>query len=1556
MLDENVIWGEKGIWQSSLVVSGCVAAVSALLFLLQSVLHSTYVKADVSRDNADLSCIQRHIERVSGSVIFAFRCARLFCCIALLVLSVTGAASPPGIQHARLDFQIGNFWLDLSLCGVYTYTVLLSLVSVLASQPFSKLACVHLAIVLAATWGIYVYRDIWPLATFTLDPIDAAEGWLLWTKFALLSVAGVLIPLAAPRQYIPLDSENPREPNPEQTASILSMALYSFMDPVIVKAHRAPHLKLDELPPIADYDMTEPLIKKSYPCLDPFELKKDRHIFWGLLSVFYKEYMLLTVMLLVRVPTSLASPVGINRLLRYLETGGEDAIVRPWVWISWLFFGPVIGSITAEWYMFLGTRITVRAQAIITSLVFDHALRIRVKAGSDNSAVTASGISAPTALDTSSFLDSSTASHSSPDSEEDTIHPKSIDSSTINKQISEADCEGSSTSETSQSLVGRLNTLVTIDVDKITRARDFVMLLVMVPLQAVLSLWFLYSVLGWSSFVGFATMLTLAPLPGYIASRTRRIQAEKMKKTDARVQAVTETMNVIRMIKLFGWERRTADQIAGKRQEELIWLKKYNLMSLSINIMTFMIPLVTMLVTFSMYTLVMKQALTASTIFSSMAAFDLLREILNHVTFMTPWIIQGKVSLDRLQDFLQKTEVLDRFASGNIEPTAPVEVAPEVIGIKEARFTWANDNDGASTPGCQRRKFSLRIEDELIFKRGHINLILGPTGSGKTSILMALLGEMHYIPLSHKSFVNLPRDKGVAYAAQETWVQNDTIRENILFGSPFDEERYNKVIMQCALKRDLSLFDAGDQAEVGERGLTLSGGQKARITLARAIYSSAEILLLDDVLAALDVHTARWIMDKCLKGDLVRGRTIILVTHNVTLTSLTADFVVSLGTDGRIASVGSLDVALAKNIKLLEETQHEDQYSNTAVRDIDELILDAPTRVSEDGKLVVEEEVAEGHVGWAAMKLYGTALGGSRPLLFWLGSAGGVFLSNLMAAGQIWFLGYWGRQYEIHDDPREVHVGFYARIYSLLLLVLAATFCFSWSTWIIGSFRASKKIHQELITSILGTTMRWLDQTPVSRVITRCTQDIDAIDSTLMEYVFWFMEETLDMLVRFCAVIAYSPIFSIPGAIIAGVGALCGQIYMKAQLCVKREMSNAKAPVLGHFGAATAGLTSIRAYGAQEAFRQASMRHIDRYTRAAVQFNNLNRWVIVRLDTLGGIFATSLAVYLIYGTNTPASSVGFSLNMAVSFAAMILVWIRILNTLELSGSSLERIQQYREIEHEPQPTLAGVPPAYWPSSGGLKVDRLSARYSADGPRILHEISFEVRSGERVGIVGRTGSGKSSLTLALLRCIITEGKVYYDGIPTDSVNLEALRSHITIIPQVPEMLSGTLRQNLDPFEQDTDAVLNDALRAAGLFSLQSETDDGRITLDTQIANGGSNLSVGQRQILALARAVVQQSKLLILDEATSAIDYATDAVIQRSLRSGLGKDVTVLTVAHRLQTIMDSDRILVLDAGRVVEFDTPSELLKMGEGILRALVEESGDKETLYKMAQEASAT
>ncbi|KAI0918391.1 hypothetical protein AcV5_002391 [Taiwanofungus camphoratus] len=1580
--------------QNALVFPTYAACVSAVVLIYQLLAASKLVRtlrAKVSSASVSVedgvsddvepaegtggqSSVVRHVRRLGGPVIFAFKCARLLSCIALSGLCIF---APVSEERRRLSPGLTkpDDWYQIEASGIYGYALLLALASVAAKPWLSRLASRHLSTVLFLCWAVYVYRDIWPLATFTLNPVDAAEGGILWTKIALLTIAAVVVPLCMPRQYIPLNPKEPKPPNPEQTASILSLVFYNWLDNIVFEAYRTPHLSFEQIPFLPDYHHTENLVRLSYPHLDPFQMRKHEYIFWGFMRVFRTEYTVMCLMLALRVITFFAGPIGIYRLLDYMQTGGAGAVVRPWVWVALLFLGPLSNSIVFQWYIFNAVSSMVSMEAIITQLIFDHALRIRMKAEVSDTSASDGDVTVVTTPDTASVVEPSDtqASAASPDSdsnEDEMMRSSSLKASVSQgKQKSRDDLTNGSSASTSDkpmptsdektgNLVGRLNNLVTSDVDNVHMGCDFPFLIVETPMMIILCVCYLYRILGWSAFVGMGVMVVLLPLPGYVAMFVQKVQVEKMKKTDARVQTVTEIMSVIRMIKVFGWEPRMTEQLAEKRAEELQYQRTFKLLELINGYMNNILPLITMIITFATYTLVMKRDLTASSLFSSITVFTMLRQELHEVFGMVPRVIKAKVSLDRMDEFLKKTELLDVYSGAEKDgyqsrfALPSVQVGQDVIGIREAAFTWDNNTDGSVTPGRQGRKFTLRIENELVFERGHINLIVGPTGSGKTSLLMALLGEMHYIPAGSDSYVNLPRLGGVAYAAQESWVQNETIKENILFGSPYDEERYNKVIVQCGLERDLSLFNAGDETEVGEKGLTLSGGQKARITLARAVYSSAEILLLDDVLAALDVHTARWIVEKCLKGDLIRGRTVLLVTHNIAMATPISEFVVSLGTDGRISSQGGLSNALAKDDKLAAAMAEESKEIEKAEEEVDQIIPDVKQA---DGKLIVAEEISEGHVSWQALKLFFSSLGGRHPVAFWFWLFGSYILSELASVIQIWVLGLWARQYERHQSS-EVAVSYYLSVYAVLTLVAMVLYCTCWIVYLFGTIRAWKDIHKKLISSILGTTLRWLDTTPTSRIITRCTQDIQAIDGSVSEYCYYLIELTGTMIMKLGAIVVLSPMFLVPGVVVAVFGVYCGELYMKAQLSVKRETSNARAPVLGHFGAAIAGLTSIRAYGAQDAFRKESYRRIDRYTRAARTQYNLNRWISVRIDALGGMFATGLAAYLLYGRTYDASIVGFSLNMAVGFSGLIIYWVRVFNEFEVSGNSLERIQHYTVIEQEPKPTEDGVPPAYWPASGDLRVEKLSARYSPDGPRVLEDISFEAKSGERIGIVGRTGSGKSSLTLSLLRCIMTEGKVYYDGIPTDSINLDALRSNITIIPQVPELLSGSLRRNLDPFEQHDDAVLNDALRAAGLFSVQNETDEGRITLDSQIASGGGNLSVGQRQILALARAIVRQSKLLILDEATSAIDYETDTVIQTSMRNELPKDVTILTVAHRLQTIMDADKIMVLDAGRIVEFDKPSELLKKEQGMLRALVDESGDKATLYAMAAGANAS
>ncbi|CAE6479744.1 unnamed protein product [Rhizoctonia solani] len=1362
-------------------------------------------------------------------------------------------------------------------------------------------------------------------------------------------------------------------PNPEQTASVISLVLYNFLDPIVWAAYRSPKLEYEQLPPLADYDRASHLRDRGFDKLDPVRRSKQRHLFWGLMEVFWKEYCIMAVLITVKALMEFAGPVGIKYLLEYLQKtqkGEEPGFIRPWFWILWLFLGPVIGSIAFQWYIFITTGSLVRTEGMITQLLFEHSLRIRMVAqtagggsngktpktatpGNDGASIAGSE---RTAVETQSQGaegaegvegGSNSAGHTAEESNGQTLVASTSSVKPKDKDESKGDDgEGAN-------LTGKINNLMSTDLGNMIDGRDFLFILIFAPVQIIFSILFLYRILGWSAVIGMGFMVLSFPIPGKLAYLVNNVQVARMKKTDSRVQAVTESMNVIRMIKLFGWERKVIGQAEEKREEELKYYKKRQFLGLINMNINYILPLIVMLVTYASHTLIFKQQLDAATVFSSIGVFDVLRNQLHMLFWHIPMTIQAKVSLDRINDFIQNTELLDSFNDKEgpviLDPNPP---ASDAIGFRNATFTWTRQVPGTPTPS--RRNFRLHIDEEVLFRRGKINMVVGPTGCGKTSLLMALLGEMHFVPSSPDSWFSLPRGGGVAYAAQEAWVQNETIRENIIFGAEFDEERYKKVISQCGLERDLTLFDAGDQTEVGEKGMTLSGGQKARVSLARAIYSKADIL--DDVLSALDVHTSRWIVDHCFRGELVAGRTMIIVTHNVAMVSEVADFVISLGTDGRIASQGTIDEAYRSNPKLKAEAEKDEELERKGDQVVDDSNpgdkKDDGNAKKSDGKLMVAEEVAEGHVGWPALKLFLAAFGG---MWFWTVYMTGFILADVGALGQTYWLGVWARAYEVNKGHNErVNVSLtisYLAVYGIVCGAGVIVFSSAYVIHVLGSVRASRRIHDQLIRSVLGAPLRWLDSTPIGRVIARFTQDIRSVDGSLPDGLNNLIDMTIQLISRFIAVVVFSPIFTIPGAAIFVLGIWVGQIYIAAQLSVKREMSNARSPLFSHFGAALQGIISIRAYDAQVQFKNEALKRIDKYTRAARTFYNLNRWICIRMDALGGLFAAGLASYLVYyRTSVNASDTGFSLNMAVAFSGGIIWWVRILNEFEVQGNSLERIQDYINIEQEPESVPEKAPPAYWPASGHIVAENLTARYSKDGPAVLHSLSFEIKSGERVGVVGRTGSGKSSLTLSLLRMIPIEGNVYYDGMPTHGVNLDALRSSITIIPQQPDLMSGTVRQNLDPFDEHDDAVLNAALRSAGLDTLQSEDDEGYIGLESGVSAGGGNFSLGQRQILALARAIVRRSKVLILDEATAAIDYNTDAAIQKSIRTEL-KDRTLIIVAHRLQTICDADKIMVLEAGRIVEFDSPAALLRKESGAFKSLVDESGDRDALYAMAK-----
>ncbi|KIJ23038.1 hypothetical protein M422DRAFT_105687, partial [Sphaerobolus stellatus SS14] len=1019
------------------------------------------------------------------------------------------------------------------------YQTLLAFGVIISPRGFARAVFkLNLSVLLVLSWIVLAVRDLAPLCTFHGSPVDDANGGVLWALITTLTVVGILTPLITPRQYVPVDPTNTKAPSPQQTASPLSILLFSWLDGLVWRATRVEHLPMEELPTLPDSSHASILARSAFSNIDPFvegtvHPTKRRHIFWGLLRTYRTDYLLITISMVFQTVAALTSPLALNYLLKYLENG-EDAEVRPWVWVILLFVAPGVNSILSQQYYRLSTRVMVHLEAVLTQLILQHALRIRMVAEPEG-AVDSTPTPTPSTIPTATKLPSTDGDETNtPEGEESTLVESSV---SINTGTTGTNVVPPAASDAkSKNLVGKMNNLISSDLKAIGEAAEFMQPFVLGPCLIIGCVVFLYIILGWSAFVGLAGMILQLPVPIWMAKMLQTTMRMVAKKRDSRVDASTETMTVVRMIKLFGWEAKMSALLDKKREEELEWVWKSRMYNMAINIVNFILPMLTMLLTFATYTMVLRRPLDAATMFTALTVFEILQDQGRRVFFFVPAVIKGKVSLDRIDDFISNTELLDVYTpESEASITLRSQETFDDIGFRSARFSWSVELDsGAVTPS--KRRFRLNIEDELLFKRGKINLIVGPTGSGKTSMLMALLGEMHFMSYSPSSWFNLPRAGGVAYAAQESWVLSETIKNNIVFGATFDEERYKKVIHQCGLTRDLSLFDAGDDTEVGEKGLTLRFRGRTIIDdpSARAIYSSAEIIILDDVLSALDVHTSKWILEKCFLGDLVKGRTLIMVTHNVSLIGPHADFVVSLGIDARILAQGSFSEVLSHNDKLRRAVLENLKQVEKVDQEVDNNDPDEVKAVS-DGKLVVEEESGIGHLSWASLKMYFAAFEGRWPTLFWSAIWSATFFECIVEVFRPWFLGQWATQYEDHT-PEEVNVPYYVGGYAFLLVLMFFGFMVAQIIFFLGTVNSARTLHKRLIDNVLGTTMRWLDKTPTSRVITRCTQDISSVDSRIPEILSTLLEITVLIIVRFFAIIILTPIFGFMGLVVMGLG------------------------------------------------------------------------------------------------------------------------------------------------------------------------------------------------------------------------------------------------------------------------------------------------------------------------------------------------------------------------------------------------------------------------------------
>uniref|UniRef100_A0A7N2LRG5 ABC-type xenobiotic transporter n=1 Tax=Quercus lobata TaxID=97700 RepID=A0A7N2LRG5_QUELO len=840
---------------------------------------------------------------------------------------------------------------------------------------------------------------------------------------------------------------------------------------------------------------------------------------------------------------------------------------------------------------------------------------------------------------------------------------------------------------------------------------------------------------------------------------------------------------------------------------------------------------------------------------------------------------------------------------------------------------------------------------------GSLVAIVGSTGEGKTSLISAMLGELPAI--SNASVVVRGT---VAYVPQVSWIFNATVRDNILFGSAFQSARYEKAIDVTVLRHDLDLLPGGDLTEIGERGVNISGGQKQRVSMARAVYSDSDVYIFDDPLSALDAHVARQLFDKCIKGEL-RGKTRVLVTNQLHFLSQVDRIVLvhegmvkEEGTFEELSSNGILFQKLMENagkMEEYEEQKEEDDIDNkTSSKPITNGVVNDfsknanHTNKRKEGKsvLIKQEERETGVVSLKVLIRYKDALGGLWVVCILFTCY--VLTESLRVSSSTW-LSHWTNS----GMSMDYNPGYYNLIYAALsfgqVLVTLAN-----SYWlVISSLYAAKRLHDAMLTAILRAPMVFFQTNPLGRIINRFAKDLGDIDRNVAPFVTMFLGQTSQLFSTFIliGIVSTMSLWAIMPLLVLFYAAYL--YYQSTAREVKRLDSISRSPVYAQFGEALNGLSTIRAYKAYDRMADINGKSVDNNIRFTLVNFSGNRWLAIRLETLGGLMIWFTATFAVMQNGRAenqqafASIMGLLLSYALNITGLLTGVLRLASMAENSLNAVERVGTYIDLPPEAPPIIeSNCPPPGWPSSGSIKFEDVVLRYRPELPPVLHGLSFTIFPTDKVGIVGRTGAGKSSILNALFRIVELErGRILIDDYDIAKFGLRDLRKVLGIIPQSPVLFSGSVRFNLDPFNEHNDADLWEALERAHLKDVIRRNSFGLVA---EVSEAGENFSVGQRQLLSLARALLRRSKILVLDEATAAVDVRTDSLIQKTIREEF-KSRTMLIIAHRLNTIIDCDRIILLDAGQVLEYDTPEELLSNEGSAFSKMVQSTGAANAQY---------
>ncbi|EGV63978.1 Transporter of the ATP-binding cassette (ABC) [Yamadazyma tenuis] len=1377
--------------------------------------------------------------------------------------------------------------------------------------------------------------------------------------------------------------------SPETTSSIFSFISYSWIDKLVWSGYTT-SLKMDDIWSMKGDDY-------SLSVLKGFEAAKSTTKFS--VKVFSHFKFLFFLQALYAVLESFLSFVPTLLLKSVLEYVADPSSLPPNVAWSLVILMPIVkigDSLVSGCSLFLGRRVCVRMRSVLIGEVYAKALRRKI-----------------------------TVSKVADEKDEDAKSDKSIP-----EEDKEEVEEEKKTAE-----LGAIINLMAIDAFKVSEICGYLHFFTGSILSVFICLFFLYELLGWSALAGAGILICLLPINYKVAIWLGNLQKKMLAITDKRIQKLNETLQSIRIIKFFAWEDKFFESIMKLRGEEIHQLFLRCISWAISSILWFLTPTLITLISFYCYTIIEGNVLTAPIAFTSLSLFTLLRGPLDQLADMTALVIQSKVSLDRVGDFLAEDETSKYEQLTNRPgPGSPT------VGFEKATFVWNKSEEGS---------FKLRDID-ISFKEGQLNVIFGPTGSGKTSLLLALLGEMDLIEGKVYLPGIIPRDElivdphtgltdSVAYCSQSAWLLNETIKNNIVFGASFNQDRYDKVIDACGLSRDLQILSAGDATEIGEKGITLSGGQKQRVSLARALYSNSKTILLDDCLSAVDSHTALWIYENCISGPLMDKRTCILVSHNVALTVQNADWVVLMengrvktqATPSQLLESGALGADdLVKTSVMNSKNQSSSDLTALATKEARNTDLKAKSDIIDsklkalngahteeaeitdtikaDGKLVEEEQKAEGAVSSRVYIEYLKFFGSFQVwmvFLFLYGGSQGVYIF------QSWWLRKWSMDSEnssstsyvvsfamstiqpvydgvknnfvvqslvsttdaINSYKEENSSFFYMIVYGIIGMIytIMASGRMLYTFYI--GIDASNRMFVKVLTTVLGAKLRFFDKTPIGRIMNRFSKDIEAVDQELTpfaEYAFICLVQCVSTLFLITFI---TPGFLFFAFLISFIYYVIGLLYISLSRELKRYESISKSPIHQHFSESLAGIATIRAYGVESRFMKQNLSKIDTNNKPFFYIWVANRWLSLRVDSAGALVLFCAGVFVLLSVGKiDAGLAGLSLTYAIAFNESALWIVRLYSNVEMNMNSVERLQEYFDIEQEPPFEIPETEPrSTWPEKGEIEVEDVSLRYAPELPRVIKNISFHVNPKNKIGIVGRTGAGKSTIITAFFRFLDPEtGRILIDGVDICKIGLKNLRQAITIIPQDPTLFTGTIKTNLDPFDEYTEAQMFEALRRVNLVSSEElqtaynatassssssapeENVNQFLNLESSVSEGGGNLSQGQRQLMCLARSLLRSPKVILLDEATASIDYESDAMIQQTIREEFSNS-TILTIAHRLRSIVDYDKILVMDEGRVVEYDDPYTLIANKETLFHSMCDNSGELDTLTKLAKEA---